>query len=613
MACAWPNPARAQYADGITGNFSVSETWTVTIAEDNSETPKFSKTYHGTATGTLTITDGSYTLIDKTGLFGGAAGKLSTNGQLIHEGTGAIHYPATWHTGGLNNARVIYTGGYGYQVNGSYPVAAFAARYAIVQLSFFVVKVELPVSNFAVPVLSGGGNDAYTTTGSSLYSLSGAGDETDPNTGFTASASSTSSLKPSGGSTKAAIRLSASPSVGGKVSGGGSFAEGSSHSVKATPNKGYSFAHWSENGEIVSTSADYTFTLAADTVLEADFVASPFTSVAGIYNGLFAPSEGVAPRNSGSFTAKVTTDGAFSGKLRLSGTTASLSGQFAADGGFSKTVNAGTAGSLSVVLQLDLTSGSGQLTGTVSGSAGVGNLVAGQTVFDGKNNVAPQFGQYTLIFAGANGSATFPGGNSYGAVSVDKAGKVKFAGVLADGTKLTHSASLSSTGSWPLFAPLYGGQGLVLSWIGIGANAAEPISGDLFWIKPSRAKAKYYPGGFAFTTTASGSVYAPPGKGANALTFTDGSLLLTGGGLGQSITNLFSLGPKNKVVKGSATNNLTLAFTPSTGLFQGTVQNPLQPKSKAIPFSGVVLQNQNSGSGFFTGTNQTGTVSLGSQ
>jgi hypothetical protein len=97
------------------------------------------------------------------------------------------------------------------------------------------------------------------------------------------------------------------------------------------------------------------------------------------------------------------------------------------------------------------------------------------------------------------------------------------------------------------------------------------------------------------------------------LTFTDGGLVLAGGDLGQGITSPFSLGPNNKVVKGSSTNKLTLTFTPSTGLFQGTVAAPSEPKSKPIGFGGVVLQNQNAGCGFFTGTNQTGSLWLESQ
>jgi Divergent InlB B-repeat domain/Viral BACON domain len=68
------------------------------------------------------------------------------------------------------------------------------------------------------------------------------------------------------------ITVEASPKADGTVSGGGTFAEGSSQTVTATPNTGHTFVHWTENGKVVSTSASYTFTLpSANVTLIADF------------------------------------------------------------------------------------------------------------------------------------------------------------------------------------------------------------------------------------------------------------------------------------------------------------------------------------------------------
>jgi len=58
----------ASTTQGQNGTFSASENWSVTIAEDNGQTPTFSQTYQGTATGTLTVSNGNYVLIDETGL-----------------------------------------------------------------------------------------------------------------------------------------------------------------------------------------------------------------------------------------------------------------------------------------------------------------------------------------------------------------------------------------------------------------------------------------------------------------------------------------------------------------------------------------------------------------
>ena len=71
------------------------------------------------------------------------------------------------------------------------------------------------------------------------------------------------------------IAVSASPSAGGTVAGGGTFASGSSRTVTATANSGYTFANWTVNGGVVSTAASYTFTLTANRTLVANFTANP--------------------------------------------------------------------------------------------------------------------------------------------------------------------------------------------------------------------------------------------------------------------------------------------------------------------------------------------------
>jgi hypothetical protein len=67
------------------------------------------------------------------------------------------------------------------------------------------------------------------------------------------------------------IKLSASPSADGTVSGAGTFVGGTSQTVMATPATGHSFVHWTKGGTVVSASASYTFTLSANVTLVADF------------------------------------------------------------------------------------------------------------------------------------------------------------------------------------------------------------------------------------------------------------------------------------------------------------------------------------------------------
>jgi hypothetical protein len=67
------------------------------------------------------------------------------------------------------------------------------------------------------------------------------------------------------------VKVSASPTADGTVTGGGTFAGGTPDTVSATPHSGHTFVHWTENGKVVSTSESYTFTVSANVTLVADF------------------------------------------------------------------------------------------------------------------------------------------------------------------------------------------------------------------------------------------------------------------------------------------------------------------------------------------------------
>lgn len=71
------------------------------------------------------------------------------------------------------------------------------------------------------------------------------------------------------------ISVSASPSNGGSVTGGGTYNQGQSCTVHATANSGYTFVNWTENGTQVSTNANYTFTVTGNRNLVANFQAQP--------------------------------------------------------------------------------------------------------------------------------------------------------------------------------------------------------------------------------------------------------------------------------------------------------------------------------------------------
>jgi len=67
------------------------------------------------------------------------------------------------------------------------------------------------------------------------------------------------------------VVLSSLPIAGGTTIGAGTFAQGSTVTVTATPNASYAFLNWTENGTIVSTNSSYQFTMAGNRNLIANF------------------------------------------------------------------------------------------------------------------------------------------------------------------------------------------------------------------------------------------------------------------------------------------------------------------------------------------------------
>lgn len=63
------------------------------------------------------------------------------------------------------------------------------------------------------------------------------------------------------------------PAEGGAVANAGLYPAGASAPLLATPGPGYAFLHWTEGGSIVSTAANYTFTVTGNRTLNANFAA----------------------------------------------------------------------------------------------------------------------------------------------------------------------------------------------------------------------------------------------------------------------------------------------------------------------------------------------------
>jgi hypothetical protein len=323
----------------------------------------------------------------------------------------------------------------------------------------------------------------------------------------------------------------------------------------------------------------------------------PLVPVPGIYQGLFYDTNGAALLSSGFFSATVAKAGSFSAQIQLGASKYSFSGKFSPLGIFSNSIPRKKLPPLSIQL---VSSTNDVILGQLSSTNWTADLRANRGIYS-KTNLAPQAGKYTLVIPGSAGSATQPGGDGFGTVTVDSTGHVMFSGTAGDGTKLSQKALLSGQGQWPFYLSLYSGNGMLLGWLNFTNQLTNDISGLVDWIKSPQPTAKIYPAGFTNQTAVLGSTYGFT-NGIRILNLTTGQVSLANGNLPQNITNPFVLGANNKI---TLTNKSSLSFTTSSGLFKGKILNP---PGKAIAISGVVLQKQNTGSGFFLGTNQSGRV-----
>jgi hypothetical protein len=380
---------------------------------------------------------------------------------------------------------------------------------------------------------------------------------------------------------------------------------GKSYTVTAKPGADSIFSNWT--GGIPTNTAKLTFIMANNLVLQANFIPNPFIPAKGNYAGLFFDTNRVAQISSGFFTATLADKGAFSAKFTLAGRPFSLSDQFSGTGSFSNSISRGPFLSrISVSLQLDLASGS-RITGQISDGSFAAQLLANRLVYS-RSAPAPLGGKkFILDIPGSTAVLTLPGGDGFGTISVDSLGNVSFAGTLGDGTKITQRTFVSGQGQWPFYAPLYSGNGAIFGWLTFTNEPSDDLSGAVNWFKPGRPRTRFYPGGFAFATTAIGSLYAFT-SGTPLLSLTNGQVILSGGNLSGSVTNQASIDSRNKVTV-SGPNRMTLSLSTGSGLFHGSFTHPITRQTVAL--SGAVLQKPHFGAGIFFGTNQTGRVFLG--
>jgi hypothetical protein len=422
-------------------------------------------------------------------------------------------------------------------------------------------------------------------------------------------------------SDKSSLTLVASPSGEGRITGQPDKANleiNKVYTVKAVPIGNCVFSNWTSTNSLIlqPNSASLTFLMSSNLSLQANFVTNPFTAFAGVYNGLFSPTNGVTEASSGFFTATLpaSSRGAYSAKLLLGG------GSYPFSGTFDLSLQAGTMVTrssqtpLAVVLQLT----NDQITGSVidvdaSSNGWTSALVADRAAFNARSNPATNYdGRYTLIIPpGDTAPTNEPGGYGYAILTNNLAGHVALSGRLGDGVSFSQSVPVATNGNIPLYVSLYSRKGSFQGWLTLTHttnNPAQTIQGtNLAWIKISSRPGTLYAGGFTNTNvTVLGSFYIPPQTGMDALTnLTNGTLTISNGSPGEELiySNLTIVG--DKLINGGP-GDLSGVITPGTGVLTVTFRPGGADRNTVA--KGVVLQDNatTNAAGWFLDTDQSG-------
>jgi len=333
---------------------------------------------------------------------------------------------------------------------------------------------------------------------------------------------------------------------------------------------------------------------------------NPYPYLEGTFTGLFYDTNAVSPSASGFFSLVLTNDGAFTGYLLCAGDSNVFAGQFS----ISNSSASVTAASYALQLTADTgPSWTESIMGSVSNATAGWNVTL-QSYLAGYSAAFPTAmnGVYVMAMPGLDDPTAGPVGDSIFNVIINSAGDVDLTGNLADNTYVSRTGQLSLDGFCPVYVPLYGGAeaGLLMGWLdftGVASGTGTNLA--LVWFDEAGATPALYPDGFTNAAALLAESYNPALP--NLLAITSGTVILSGGDLVAPITNAVTISDNIIVVDPAATNGLNLQINAASGEITGSFHNP---DGQTNYIESVLLQNQNTSSGYFNGTHQVGSFNL---
>ena len=180
--------------------------------------------------------------------------------------------------------------------NGQYQIRVISTNYPMIGQNAQQVTITVPSYTIAVNAnptdggtVTGGGeytsgqSCTVTATANAGYTFTNwteGGNVASTNASYTFNVTGNRTLVANFALNTYSITATANPTAGGTVTGAGTYNQGASCTLTATANTGYTFSNWTENGSVVSTNADYTFTVEGARTLVANFTLNSYTIAA---------------------------------------------------------------------------------------------------------------------------------------------------------------------------------------------------------------------------------------------------------------------------------------------------------------------------------------------
>jgi cyclophilin family peptidyl-prolyl cis-trans isomerase len=348
-------------------------------------------------------------------------------------------------------------------------------------------------------------------------------------------------------------------------------------------------------------------------------------AAAGAYVSFINPRQSINQNKGGRMDLTITDNTAWSAKVQLGKDTYNLKGNIVvAASNLNSTGSATYLSQLNIPrktglplsLYFEINPSSGELTGIIASSTEQAEIFGYRLVWNNPRNFCIYAGAPYNLAIGQPTHPTstqdIPQGNGYMTLNVSGTGTGIVAGILADGTKITGSTFLGSSGQYIFFQMLYKNTGSFLMRLGAvfgrSDNTSQPsnifagLSGTSSWVKdPQPSTERNYQTGFpALSSAIRGTQYLAP-KAENTpivmnLPNVAGNVTIDfeGGGLGTASRNpdlTFRLLNSNKADFTGVNNpaKVTLNVIPTSGAYSGTYELEDSGLKRTVKFQGLVI------------------------